>query len=62
MRILGNVTKAELDGYVRQPTAKVLHDRVMKDSVYVPEGDEAAAAVYVAGRGSKRVENRTDAV
>ena len=62
MRILKNMTKAELDCYTGQPTAKAMHERIMKDSVYVPKGDRTAAAVYVAGRDAERAENWTDTV
>jgi len=54
MRILQNLTRSELDFYAAQPTAKLLHERIMKDSVYVPPGDKSAAAVYVAGRGTEK--------
>ena len=62
MRILENLTKAEIDFYASQPTAKALHDRIMKDSVYIPEGDKTAAAVYVAGRSAGKTANLTDTV
>lgn len=61
MRIL-KLTRAERDYYVSQPTAKAMHERIMKDSVYIPEGDRAAAAVYVAGRNAEKAVNRTDQV
>ncbi len=50
MRILQNLTRGELDAYVKQPTAKKLKDKTVKDGVYIPEGDKDAAAVYVASR------------
>ena len=62
MRILQNMTKAELDFYSKQPTAKALHERIMKDAVYIPEGDRDAAAAYVARRSSERAENQRDKV
>ena len=61
MRIL-KLTRAERDYYVSQPTAKAMHERIMKDSVYIPEGDRTAAAVYVAGRNAEKAVNRTDQV
>ena len=62
MRILKNLTRAERDYYASQPTAKAMHERIMKDSVYIPEGDRTAAAIYVARRDAERAENRTDKV
>ncbi len=41
MRILQNVTQKEMDFYTRQPTAKLLKERVMKDGVYVGSRDAA---------------------
>lgn len=61
MRIL-KLTRAERDYYVSQPTAKAMHERIMKDSVYIPEGDRNAAAVYVARRNAEKAVNRTDKV
>ena len=62
MRILKNVTQDELKRYASQPTAKALHERMMKDSVYVPKGDVGAAAVFVASRESEKAANLTDTV
>lgn len=62
MRILKNITKAEIDYYASQPTARAMHERIMKDSIYIPQGDKTAAALYVAGRNDERTANRTDAV
>ena len=50
MRIVQNHTRSELDAYVKQPTAKKLRDKVMKDGTYIPAGDKDAAAVYVDSR------------
>ncbi|MCR5756543.1 MAG: hypothetical protein K6F95_01375 [Selenomonas sp.] len=50
MRILQKVTQAEMNTYRRQPTAKQLQERIRRDGVYIPAGDKAAAAAYVAGR------------
>ncbi|MBE6093516.1 MAG: hypothetical protein E7201_10225 [Selenomonas ruminantium] len=50
MRILQNLTRSELDAYVKQPTAKKLRDKTVQDGVFIPSGDKDAAAVYVAGR------------
>jgi hypothetical protein len=47
MRIVQNLTRSELDAYVKQPTAKKLRDKVMKDGVYIPEGDKDAAAAVI---------------
>ena len=62
MRILKNVTQDELKRYASQPTAKALHERMMKDSVYVPKGDVGAAAVFVASRDEEKAANLTDTV
>lgn len=50
MRILPNLTRGELEAYAKQPTAKKLKDRTMKDSVYIPAGDKDAAAVYMSSK------------
>ncbi len=50
MRILQNVTREEMNSYMRQPSAEQLHERIMKDGVFIRPGDRAAAAVYAAGR------------
>ena len=50
MRIVQNLTRSKLDAYVKQPTAKKLRDKVIKDGVYIPAGDKDAAAVYVDSR------------
>ena len=49
MRVVQNLTRSELDAYVKQPTAKKLRDKVMKDGTYIPAGDKGAA-VYVDSR------------
>ena len=48
MRILTNVSKAELDHLVNQPTAKAMIDKVKSEGIYIPEGD-------VQGAGKKPV-------
>ena len=53
MRILANMSKAELDYYTKQPTARALHGKIMKDGIYIPEGDKAAAAAYVKSREAR---------
>lgn len=62
MRILKNVTRQELDYYTSQPTAGKMLKRIKDDAVYIPGGDKAAAAVYVAGRNAEKTANRTDKV
>lgn len=62
MRILKNVTQDELNRYASQPTAKALHERIMKDSVHIPKGDIGAAAVFVASREEEKAANQTDKV
>ncbi|WP_037325517.1 hypothetical protein [Anaerovibrio sp. RM50] len=62
MNILKNITKQELDLYASQPTAKAMHERVMKDSVYIPGGDADAAAVFVDSRNKEKEANQVDMV
>ena len=37
MRILTNLSKAELDYLTNQPTAKAMIDKVKKEGIYIPE-------------------------
>ena len=62
MRILKNVTKQELGFYTNQLTAKAMHERTMRNSVYVPKDDARAAAVFVASRKAEKIPNQTDKV
>ncbi len=50
MRILTNVTKAELDNLTSQPTAKAMIDKVKTEGKYIAEGDKEGAAAFVAAR------------
>ncbi|MBQ5419728.1 MAG: hypothetical protein IIU24_06415 [Selenomonas sp.] len=50
MRILQNLSRGELDFYTKQPTAKKLLEKVRRDGINVPPGDNKAAAAYMAGR------------
>ncbi len=50
MRILQNVTQDEMNSYMRQPTAKKLHNRIMNDGVFIRPGDRAAAEAYANGK------------
>ena len=50
MRILTNVSKAELDYLTSQPTAKALIEKVNTEGIYIPEGDAKGAAEFVAMR------------
>ena len=54
MRILTNVSKAELDHLTVQPTAKAMIEKVRTEGIYIPEGDARAAAEFVAARNSQR--------
>lgn len=54
MRILVNVSKAELDYLTSQPTAKAMIEKLEKDAIYIPEGDAQAAARFVAMRNSQK--------
>lgn len=62
MRILKNVTKQELGFYTNQLTAKAMHERTMRNSVYVLKDDAGAAAVFVASRKAEKIPNQTDKV
>lgn len=39
MRILTNVSKAESNNLVNQPTAKAMIEKVKTEGIYIPEGD-----------------------
>ena len=52
MRILQNLSRGELDFYTKQPTAKKLLEKVRRDGINVPPGDNKAAAAYMAGRST----------
>ena len=62
MRILTNVTKQELEYYVRRPTSKAIHERTMKDSIFIPKDDKSAAAAYVANHNTVKTNNTEDKV
>lgn len=57
MRILTNLTKAELDSLTSQPTAKAMIDKVKSEGVYIAEGDKAGAAAFVASRKQQKQED-----
>ena len=54
MRILTNVSKAELDHITNQPTAKAMIEKVKTEGIYIPEGDAQAAAEFTAIRESRK--------
>ena len=56
MRILTNVSKAELDYLANQPTAKAMIDKVKNEGIYIPEGDAQGAAEFVAMRNQQKQE------
>ena len=56
MRILTNVSKAELDYLTSQPTAKAMIEKVKTEGIYIPEGDAQGAAEFVAMRNSQKQE------
>lgn len=56
MRILTNVSKAELDYLTNQPTAKAMIEKVKTKGIYIPEGDAQGAAEFVAMRESGKQE------
>lgn len=54
MRILTNVSKAELEHLVNQPTAKAMIEKVKTEGIYIPEGDAQGAAEFVAMRNQQK--------
>lgn len=54
MRILTNVSKAELNSLVNQPTAKALIEKVKNEGIYVAEGDAQGAAEFIAKRNQEK--------
>ena len=55
MRILTNVSKAELDYLTNQPTAKaMIDDKVKNDGIYIAEGDVQGAAEFVSKRNQEK--------
>ena len=56
MRILTNVSKAELDYLTNQPTAKAMIEKVKTEGIYSPEGDAQGAAEFVAMKNNQKQE------
>lgn len=56
MRILTNLSRAEIDYLTNQPTAKAMIEKVMTEGIYIPEGDAQAAAEFVAMRNRQKQE------
>ena len=54
MRILTNVSKAELDYLANQPTAKAMIEKVKTEGVYIPAGDAQGAAAFTEMRNSQK--------
>ncbi len=50
MRILTNLSKAELNQLTSQPTAKAMIEKVKTEGIYIPQSDAKAAAEFVAER------------
>ncbi len=57
MRILTDVSKAELDYLTSQPTAKAMIEKVKTEGKYIAEGNAQGAAAFVASRKQQRQEN-----
>ena len=57
MRILTDISKAELDYLTSQPTAKAMIEKVKTEGKYIPEGDAQAASAFVASRKQQYQEN-----
>ena len=60
MRILTNLSKAELDHLTNQPTAKAMIEKVKTEGIYIPEGDAQSAAEFTAVRDSRKREDTLD--
>ena len=56
MRILTNVSKAELDYLTSQPTAKAMIEKVKTEGIYIPEGDVQGATDFVEMRNKQKQE------
>ncbi|QFJ54250.1 hypothetical protein [Pseudobutyrivibrio xylanivorans] len=54
MRILTNISKAELDQLANQPTAKAMIEKVKTEGIYIPEGDSQGAAEFIAMRNQQK--------
>ena len=54
MRILTDVSKAELDYLTSQPTAKAMIEKVKTEGKYIAEGDAQGAAAFVASRKQRQ--------
>ena len=54
MRILTNLSKAELNQLTSQPTAKAMIEKMKSEGVYIPEGDAKAATQFTAQRQSEK--------
>ena len=57
MRILTDVSKAELDYLTSQPTAKAMIEKVKTEGKYIAEGDAQGAAAFVASRKQQHQES-----
>jgi len=56
-----HLTQAERDFYSNQPTAQKMHEKMLRDGIYIPEGDKAAAAAFVAQRDAKKANRQGSA-
>lgn len=54
MRILTNISKAELNYLVNQPTAKALIQKVKREGIYIPAGDVQGARAFVSMRNRQK--------
>ena len=54
MRILTNVSKAELNYLANQPTAKAMIEKVKTEGIYIAEGDVQGAAAFAAMRDNQK--------
>ena len=48
------MTAVEAAYLAKQPTAQKMHEKMLKDGVYIPEGDKEAAAAFVAKRDAEK--------
>ena len=57
MQILKNVSKAELDYFTSQPTAKALIEKNKAEAINIAKGDAKGAAAFVASRMREKQED-----
>ncbi|MDY6269053.1 MAG: hypothetical protein SPL39_08855 [Selenomonadaceae bacterium] len=54
------LSAAEKAYFDKQPTAQKMHEKMLKDGVYIPAGDKEAAAAFVAKRDAEKTAAASD--